>query len=103
VGHWSTYSRRGGGRSTAAALIFITDANIIPTDTVTAQYSGNISAAAFTPNTFLSQPIGISPDSVSQLSASQLQLNFGDSIVGDTDLVYSGAVPGILTPQTISY
>lgn len=103
MGRWSQRRRTGGGPPTGTALIEMTSAVIGPADEVVVTYSANVTAGDFPGGEFASAPSGEFELSIAQESPSSLRLSMSGTVAGDVDLTYSGAVPGILTPQTINY
>ena len=72
-------------------------------DDLDVTYSANVTDAAFNANDFNSFPSSETGIAVTQLAANQLRVTFSGPINADNELEYSGASPGILTPQTISF
>lgn len=104
MGRWAQ-RRRGGGdpKSVQGALLQIEDANITSTTEVTAEYSGEISAAGFSDGDFTSLNSNETSISVTQFSANELVIEFSGTITGDDQIEYTGTKPGVLTPQTVNY
>lgn len=98
MGQWATRTRRGGGIS----INFMCSATHGTSLQLFVEYHNNISAASLTPSNFTSNPSGEQPGGITQISSRQIRLNMSDDVSADTSLTYSGATPGVLSPQTIA-
>ena len=92
-------------RAAPSASIFITSATIQLTIGTRAfvNYNAPVNAGDFVPGTFLSTPSGRTGNAILQSTPVRLRVAFGGDITADTNLTYSGAVPNVLTPQTVPY
>lgn len=100
MGHWSTYSRRGGGQGAATALLHITLCVVEDSTTLQVFWDGDVSAGAFELTDFNSQPSDQSPDVIIQVDTNSIFLQFTSNIDSDQDINYTGDVAGLLTPDT---
>lgn len=100
MGRWAQASRTGGGPTALNSIRKIVN---IGGATATAEYYQPIGAGAFAAGNFESNPSSAVSLSVSQTADQTVAILFDSSIAGDTSIVYSGSIPNILTPQTISY
>lgn len=101
MGTWATRSRRGGGPSAAAALIFITDAHPFAFGISLLTYSAPIDADDFNATDFFETSTNSLADSVGQATPDSLTVTWGEDFGPGSVIVYSGSVPGVLTPQAI--
>src|SRR3989304_5540910 len=101
MGHWSTYSRRGGGPPTAVELIEMLTAELVPSLMIRVSYSGPVNDFEFSLFDFGTEPNGWEPVDITGFPPDVLELTFVDDLSAETDLTYDGPVPGVLTPQTI--
>jgi len=100
MGRWAQASRTGGSKT---ALNFMRSA--IDSDPVEIQveYAQPIGASSFTPASFVTNPSAQAGTVIGQFDAHTITIQFPLDITADTTLVYSGTVPNILTPQTITH
>ena len=103
MGRWAQRSHRGGGPQTGTGLIQITQAERPDANTVNVTYSAPITAADFNNVDFGSTPTAFTPDSINQNAPAELGINFPDDITAETGIDYTGAVPGVLTPQSVAF
>jgi len=78
-------------------------ARITGGDTALVQYLLATDATQMVPQDFTSNPSGEQGDILADVTSREIQITFSGGIAGDTQLVYNGTTPRILTPQTISY
>ena len=101
MGQWAHRRRRGGrGADSAAPLIQITLAEHGDTDTINLEYSAPVTAGDFLATDFTTGPSAFIADNVNQTAPDVLELVFSELVDAESDITYSGATPGILTPQT---
>lgn len=79
----------------------MTNAEFFDPDVVDVNYSGTVTAAAFSQLNFALLPELANPDSIAQRGPTGLRLQFSFAVDDQTDLEYTGSVPGVETPQTI--
>jgi len=95
-----TAKRRSGGGPTP--LTMMVDARRIDDDVIDLEYSAAIDAAVFAPDDFQSIPSEEIGFTLTQISQRVQQLTLVSGQPADTQILYTGATPGILTPQTIT-
>jgi len=100
MGRWAQARRRGGG---PPILNYITRAQPVAADRVRLHYRSIVSETDFTPTDFTSEPAGTPGDAIVQVGPTLLDLTLLGTVGADTELLYSGATPGVVTPQTVLY
>jgi hypothetical protein len=100
MGRWAQRQRGGGGINQPIAIL---SATIADSTHAHAQFSRAVVAAEFNGFFFQSDPSSEVGQSVSQISAQVLEIEFAGDITSDTDLIYSGSVANVITPQTVNY
>jgi hypothetical protein len=103
MGRWAQRSVRGGGPPTAAALNQMVNAVIAAGNEAEVTYATDVDALDFAPGDHVSEPSGSISTAYVQFDLNVLTVTMAPDIIGDTDLNYAGAAPGILTPDTIPY
>lgn len=98
MGRWSQRTRSGGG----ASLNFIVTAVHDDPETMLLTYLNNVNASLFAPGLFTSSPSTEQSISVSQQGAKVLQVTFNVDVSADTEVIYQGTVPSVLSPQSIA-
>jgi hypothetical protein len=101
MGQWSTRTRRGGGSGGTAGTNVIILAQITGPNDITLSYLEPVTAANFENNDFDVMPADFVPISIAQATAAQLTLTFDSTIVGNTEIVYTGDVINVFSPQTV--
>lgn len=102
MGKWSTYRRRGGGVKTFGGILRIVTATLQPQRTLVILYSGNVNAAAFSPDAFVVSPGAFAATSIAQGGDRAILVTWPATIVLETLLTYAGTTPGIKTPDTMA-
>ena len=100
MGHASQRRRSGGG---ITPLNHILQATIAGADSANIEYAAPVDASQLIPSSFTSNLSGETGISANNVATRRIILSFTGSIVTDTELLYEGATPGIVTPQTIDY
>jgi hypothetical protein len=101
MGRWAQRRRGSGGGG--PAQIQMTAATISGGDQATVTYNVNVTAAEFSAADFQSLPTTEVGSSIAQGAANELVVTFGGSIFVDTQLIFTGPNPDVLSPQTINY
>lgn len=102
MGRWSQRRLAGGG-TPATPLIEMTLAELTPGDAfLTVSYSAPVLDTDFTPPDFTTAISGFIAISVIQNDADTLIITFNEVLDGEGSLRYTGTVPNVRTPQTIS-
>lgn len=102
MGQWATRQRRGGGPPTPPPLTQMSSSNAIGENEGVVAYNGPVTAANFTITDFQLDAGIITVVNISQNGPNGLLLEFDDDVESGGSLEYTGAVAGILTPQTIT-
>src|SRR3972149_5303461 len=100
MGRWAQRKRAGGGPVTLNQMIQAVKTGGI---LVEVEWSADVDPASFEPTAFTSEPSGIINQAFAVIGPRRLELQFEFPVDADTELVYLGLTPGMLTPQTISY
>lgn len=79
----------------------MTSAEVLGPNDIGAVYSANIDATDFNAADFETLPSNFGATAVSQGDANILNVSFGDNISAETSLHYTGATPGVLSPQEV--
>jgi hypothetical protein len=74
----------------------------VATTRARATYSGPQSAADFLPGDFNTTPSGRTSTAYVQIAPDQVRIHFSGTIAIGDENHYTGAAPGVLTPQTIT-
>lgn len=100
MGRWAQRTRAGGGINELNSILLATKSGSF---SALLTYAFNIDATQLGLADFESELSSEQPDSINQIDNRSVELNFAGDISGDTQIVYSGATGGILTPQTAFY
>ena len=100
MGRWAQRSRAGGSD---VGLNFIHSAHNEDNVHVDLAYAQAIAADTLEPNDFQSFPSTVIGNDLINVSPKTLVLTMDASIEDDTVIVYSGANPAVLHPQTMDY
>jgi len=100
MGHASQRRRSGGG---VTPLNHIVDAIIAGADSANLEYASPIDASQLDPSSFVSNPSSETGNSANNVAPRRIIITFSGPVVTDTELLYEGETPGIVTPQTINY
>lgn len=101
MGRWAQQQRRGGGPGTNdSGCIAIIDAVQIDDNKVTVSFSAPVTDGDFDPSDFHATPADATGTTVTNFTATQLDVEFDDILGTPQTLEYSGSAPGVCTPQT---
>lgn len=106
MGRWAQKKRCGGGPlNPNAPANSIVSATIIDATDAGVTFAQPVLDLEVLPGDFTSEPSGFSPAATVGISDTEFTLQFGlgDVITLDTDLVYTGTIPNVQTPETIPY
>lgn len=96
MGRWAQRTRSGGGKS----INFITAAVEQSEFDLVLTYLNAIDASEFELPDFDTEPGFFEPVAITNDSANEIHLEFGDDISAETDITYQGDTPGVLAPQS---
>lgn len=100
MGRWSQRRLAGGG---VTPLNEIITAHISAPTKIDLTYSAAISASSISGGNFVSNPSSEQDISILQLGTRSVRLTMSGNIEADTTIDWTGATPGVLTPQTVDY
>lgn len=103
MGRWAQRRRGGGGTPAATELVSITQAQITASQEIEVTYSQDVSDADYNAGDYQSNTSGEIGSSLMNSASNRLTIFFASSVVGDTDVAYTGAATNTLTPQTVNY
>lgn len=101
MGRWAQRRISGGGPPATPTIVQMISAAFDGLTLVVVTYDGPVTASDFEATDFETHIGGLQPEAVNQMSATELQLDFGVVVTTEAELEYSGDVPNVLTPQTI--
>lgn len=101
MGRWAQ-RRRGSSSVQGSSLNFIRAAHSadLSLGFIDLTYEADVDAGSFALTDFETQLGSLNPGALGNTASNVIQLDFGTDLTGETGIVYSGAVAGILTPQT---
>lgn len=103
MGRWAQRRRAGGGPTFPPVLISITLVVVDGANELVVTYSGNVDPGDFSNSDFITDSSLAVPTSITDLDTNILLLTFGVDVSDSQNLVYSGNVSGVLTPQSVAY
>lgn len=101
MGRWAQRRIRGGSQGAAVALNFLLSGFISGSFDAFVTYNADLDVGDLTATDFFSQPTMFVGNSLTQTMSNEIAVTFVDDIAGETGIVYTGAAPGFLTPDTI--
>jgi hypothetical protein len=102
MGRWAQRTR-GSGSAPGILSMQSVSINGSGSDAIFVTYQGAISAVLFNEADFSSAPSGAVGIAVSQLTPNSIRVDMDISALGDSTFTYSGSLPAVVHPQTISY
>jgi len=103
MGRWAQSQRTASSVATAAAPAQLSAAFIVAPTKAEAFWSKPVPGGALLPADFTSQGSGRVGTVIFPTGPSSVEITFSGAITGDGDLEYSGATPGLKTPDTVQY
>jgi hypothetical protein len=101
MGRWAQRRRSGGGGGPSTSIILESASYGNADEEIVVQFTGNIEVGDFTGTEFTTGPNNHVSDSLFQDTPSSLIVVFIVDVTAETDITYSGSVPGIITPTTV--
>lgn len=101
MGRWAQRRIRGGSQGATAALNFMLSGFISGSFDAFVTYNADLDVGDLTATDFMSLPTMFVGNSLTQTMSNEIAVTFIDDIAAETSLLYNGAAPGFLTPDTI--